>query len=200
MGHVEKYINPANIRIDTFIRVRDKKKIAELRAKGLIEDREGIGIIIYSETDFAGFVDKHALRNEQAGTYTVVVKNLTSKPEPIEIRILVEEALREGKREDDIVIPLPQPYARIHFSVRTWNADINKLVSDPQTSGFRFRDILDINSYEMLEKYVLPEVGEREYNEILSRWQASRQVGCREWIDYIWFVRKIMIFDPGYKA
>jgi len=216
MGYVQRNTAVRTCRSDTLAQVRDPHRVTQLAAQGLIVKRQGIGILVFLQSDFEEFYVKHVLR-KLARPDPVLVKNLAEIPTSAETRFLVEVALRKcqpGAVGGALEAEVPQP--------KDWRADVR--IWDPLKKAFldempiakqvfRFRDVLMPTSQRSLNEALRDPAGKlllpkNEAESLLSIYEESFQkVPVRDkkgelvyvpkteyTIDYIWIVQKIMLY------
>jgi hypothetical protein len=222
MGHIIKNTVMRWCRLDTLAQVNDRERIAELKAQGMLVQRQGIGIIIYLEDDFSDFYAKHVYRTDLELPDPVLVRNLVEVPSPREARELVELALRVAVPgpAGGLEAPVPQPRAGTRYDLRIWQPGRvpgQGRFLDPQPIAkqvFRFRDIIRPTSYTALAKSLRDEKGRlrvtrREADNILSIFEESfqkvpyrnpetgelRYIPRMEYtVDYVWVIQKILLY------
>jgi len=144
MGYVIKEGRQVYVRTDN-VQIVPDDRLEELEKAGLAQPRRKITILVYSETDFQRFFQKH-VRREASGEYTVIAKNDTQIPPISEIRILIENALLKGKMNwanETLFQGVPEP-----FCTRTWNSS-SGFVDKSANNGLLFRDLVKITRKNM---------------------------------------------------
>ncbi|HKZ39343.1 MAG TPA: hypothetical protein VJ044_00185 [Candidatus Hodarchaeales archaeon] len=211
MGYIVKDTVTRLVRTDTLIQVRDKKTQADLEAKGLLLQKQGIGILVYSDTDLIAFYEKHTLRQSH-GTYTVLVKNETDIPSLGEVRTLVETALRIGTRSKDgrIVTVIPQISETESYGTRIWlNQGVTHRFLDESAMdrAFNFREVIEAKSKKgIIDACKQVGLSTNDSATIVSIYEESFRKfpdgtpKVEYTVDYVWIISKIMIFKPGYRV
>ena len=96
MGYVLRKVGKAVVHADTCAILYDEEKIKQLKVQGKTVERKTVGIIIYSESDFDAFYNKHCKRMPNDNNpFTVMVVDDVNIPSKEEVKAILEEVLRE---------------------------------------------------------------------------------------------------------
>ncbi len=191
MGYVVKPIGKLYVRIDNYQNVsKSEKKEVNL---SLIEEREGIDILVYPESngEFDYFYEKHVQRNvERKNEFSVLVVNELFEFNKTIARLLLEQALRIAKIRGNIAYAgIPQVKTGFNFSVRVYNPQLKDFTSTSKDCCFIFRDIQDVTNkpINLSNKIFKKEL------DILIKYLKDRKDKSKVYLRKILFIEKYFV-------
>ncbi|MBS3125020.1 hypothetical protein J4211_02080 [Candidatus Woesearchaeota archaeon] len=207
MGYVLRDCGEAYVRADNFAIVYDNKKLEALKAEGNAVKKRVVGIVIYSEEDFAAFYNKHCahIPNDNS-PFTVMVVDNVNVPSRQDVRELMEEALRRNTTKLETgwfsnigkIVPKIEPtwFATPHHRVRTFFQ--GGFQDEPRKGRFRFRDVQQIFPRDLLDVFTSGHIPKLELQNLQNIWNFSidnsldnnRKVAsmCEYAVLYLWII------------
>lgn len=200
MGYVLRQVGKTWVHKDTCSIIYDENKKEQLKGEGKAEEKRTVGIVIYSESDFDAFYNKHCLRiPNDNNPFTVMVVNDVNVPQKQEVRALMEEVLRRNRlklkkgwlsKTGTITEGIGYWELNPAHKVRTFFN--NSFVDAPRRGSFRFRDVQTIFPRQLADIFSEGHIPKLELENLKSIWKfavdPSTAYMCEYAVLYIWII------------
>ena len=186
------------VNADTCSIIYNDKKLEQLRLEGKTMERKAVGVVIYSESDFDAFYDKHCARAPNDNNpFTVLVTDGTSIPTRQETRTLFEETLKRGttRFEKDwlshngkIITRVEHAglFSKPRHAVRTYFQ--GSFQDEPRQGNFRCRDVREIFPRQLMDIFAGGHISQLELQNLQNIWKFAFSPRCEYAISYIWAI------------